>query len=172
VSNTKPTVFCHTAPCCHVKVDSFRGAYCLFHQGDDNPDDERSMHFKALTVEAVGTSETSVNFYVTAQHNIPEHCHLCYSVVWTTESTFNKPRIYKVSCKTIDMVSVCVCKKNQTSTEPRNCSPRTLFKEYQSTQKFVIFFRSMKYKTAIKTYIYVLILISQVARNEKWEIIQ
>jgi hypothetical protein len=32
--------------------------------------------FIALMMEAVSTSETSVNFYETTQRNIPEGCHL------------------------------------------------------------------------------------------------
>jgi hypothetical protein len=31
----------------------------------------------AVMMEAVSTSETSVNFYETTRHNIPEDSHLC-----------------------------------------------------------------------------------------------
>jgi hypothetical protein len=46
----KFTVFWDVAPCSHVEVDRFRGAYCLHHQGP----------------------ETSVNFNITTQRYIPE----------------------------------------------------------------------------------------------------
>jgi hypothetical protein len=53
-------VFCDVAPCSHVEVDRrFRGAYCVHHQGD-------------LMMEAVGPSETSINFNVTTWRYIPE----------------------------------------------------------------------------------------------------
>jgi hypothetical protein len=59
----KMTVFWDVAPCGLVEVDRhFRGAYCLHHQ-------------VALMVEAVSTSETSVNFYETTRRNIPEDLH-------------------------------------------------------------------------------------------------
>jgi hypothetical protein len=57
------TAFWDIAPCSMVEVDRrFRGSYCLHHQG-------------ALAMEAVRTSETSVNYY-TSRRNIPEGCHL------------------------------------------------------------------------------------------------
>jgi hypothetical protein len=47
--------------CSHVEVDwHFRGAYCLHHQGDEGG------------IEAVHTSEMSVNFNVTTQRYIPK----------------------------------------------------------------------------------------------------
>jgi hypothetical protein len=49
------TVFLDVEPCSLAETDqSFRGAYCLI----------------ALTMEAAGTSETSVNFYETTGRNI------------------------------------------------------------------------------------------------------
>jgi hypothetical protein len=57
------TVFWDVAPCGLVEgYRRFVGAYCLHHQ-----DDEYS-----LMMEAVSTSETSVNFYQTTRRNIPE----------------------------------------------------------------------------------------------------
>jgi hypothetical protein len=51
-------VFWDIAPCSHVEVDqNFRGAYCL-------------------VMEAVHTSETSVNFNMTMQRYIPEDSKL------------------------------------------------------------------------------------------------
>jgi hypothetical protein len=35
----------------------------------------------ALMMEAVNTSETSVNFYQTTRRNIPEDSHLCFTYV-------------------------------------------------------------------------------------------
>jgi hypothetical protein len=46
-----------------ITVHIFRGAYCLHHQG-------------ALMMEAVRTSETSVNFNWTTQRYIPKDCKL------------------------------------------------------------------------------------------------
>jgi hypothetical protein len=48
-----------------------RRAYCFHHQGDES--------LIALMMEAVSTSETSVNFYQTTRRNIPEdsHIHIC-----------------------------------------------------------------------------------------------
>jgi hypothetical protein len=58
-------VFWDIAPCSDVEVDRrFRGAYCLNHQGD------------VLMMEAVRTSETSVNFNVTTRRYIPEDSEL------------------------------------------------------------------------------------------------
>jgi hypothetical protein len=54
----KMTVFWDVAPCSFVEIDlRFRGAYCLI----------------VLMMEAVSTSETSINFY---KGNIPEDRHL------------------------------------------------------------------------------------------------
>jgi hypothetical protein len=65
VVSVKMTAFWNVAPCSLVEIDRrFRGAYCLHHQ-------------IALVIEAVSTSETSVNFYVTAGRNIP-----AYSSPW------------------------------------------------------------------------------------------
>jgi hypothetical protein len=59
----KTTVFCDIALCSLVEVyRRFRGAYCLGHED-------------ALMVEAVSTSETSVNFYQTTRRNISEDIH-------------------------------------------------------------------------------------------------
>jgi hypothetical protein len=48
-ASIKVTVFWDAAPCGLVVYRRFRGAYCLHHQG-----------------------ETSLNFYQTTRHNIPE----------------------------------------------------------------------------------------------------
>jgi hypothetical protein len=57
-------VFLDVAPCSHVEVyRRFRGAYCLHHQG-------------ALMMEAVRTSETSVNIYLTTRRWITEDSEL------------------------------------------------------------------------------------------------
>jgi hypothetical protein len=61
-ASIKLTVFWDVAPCSPVETDRrFRGAYCLW---------------AALMMEAVSTSETSVNFYETTRSNIPEDSHL------------------------------------------------------------------------------------------------
>jgi hypothetical protein len=63
-ASMKFRVFWDVVPCSHVEVDrSFRGAYCLHHQGEE---------FIALMMEAVHTSETSVNFNVTTWCYIQE----------------------------------------------------------------------------------------------------
>jgi len=63
-ASMKFRVFWDVAPCSHVEVDRrFRGAYCLHHQG-------------ALMMEAVRTSETSVNFNLTTRRYIPEDSKL------------------------------------------------------------------------------------------------
>jgi hypothetical protein len=60
----KMSIFRDVALCSMVETDRrFRGAYCLHHQG-------------ALVMEALSTSETSVDFYHTARRNIPEESHL------------------------------------------------------------------------------------------------
>jgi hypothetical protein len=62
VKNT--TAFWDIAQCSLVQVDRcFRGTYCLI----------RAI---VLMIEAVRASETSVNFYKSTLHNIPEGCHL------------------------------------------------------------------------------------------------
>jgi hypothetical protein len=67
--STKITVFWDIALCCLLESDQhFRGAHCL-HQGDES-------HLITLMMEAVGTSETSVNFYQTTRCNIQENSHL------------------------------------------------------------------------------------------------
>jgi hypothetical protein len=59
------TLFWYVAPCSLEEIDRhFRGAYCLHHQGE------------LLMMEAVSTSETSVNFYETTLPNIPEDRYL------------------------------------------------------------------------------------------------
>jgi hypothetical protein len=60
----KMTVFWIVEPCSLVQVyRRFRGAYCLYHQDD----------------QEVNTSEMSVNFYQTTRRNIREdgHVHIC-----------------------------------------------------------------------------------------------
>jgi hypothetical protein len=60
-ASMKFRVFWDVAPCSQVDVDRrFRGAYCLHHQG------------VALIMEAVCTSETSININLTTRHYIPE----------------------------------------------------------------------------------------------------
>jgi hypothetical protein len=55
------TIFWDIAPCSLVETDRhFRGAYCLNLQGN------------ALMMDAVNTSEMSINLYQTAWCNIPE----------------------------------------------------------------------------------------------------
>jgi hypothetical protein len=55
------TVFCDVAPCSPVEIyRSFRGAYCLHHQGS----------------KAISISETLVNFYEATWRNILEDSHL------------------------------------------------------------------------------------------------
>jgi hypothetical protein len=49
------TVIWDVAPCSHVEI---------------------AQRFRAMMMEAVGTSETSVNFYQTTRRNIPEDSHL------------------------------------------------------------------------------------------------
>jgi hypothetical protein len=61
-------VFWNISPCSHVEVDRrFRGAYCLHHQGDS---------VIVLIMEAVRTSETSVNFNLNTRRYIPEDSKL------------------------------------------------------------------------------------------------
>jgi hypothetical protein len=63
-ASMKFRVFWDVAPCSHVEVvRRFCGAYYLHHQS-------------ALMMEAVSTSETSVNFNVTTRHYIPEDSKL------------------------------------------------------------------------------------------------
>jgi hypothetical protein len=60
------TALWDVAPCSLVEVyGRFRGAYCLHYEGDDR-----------MMMEAVNTSETSVNFDETTRGIIPEGCHL------------------------------------------------------------------------------------------------
>jgi hypothetical protein len=65
----KMTVFRVLAPCSLVDVcRRFRGSYCLHRLND--------WTLIALMMEAVSTSETSINFYQTTIRNIPEDSHL------------------------------------------------------------------------------------------------
>jgi hypothetical protein len=60
-------VFWDVAPCIQIDVDRrFRGAYCLHDKGDEI----------ALMMEAVRTSETSVNINLTTRRYIPEESKL------------------------------------------------------------------------------------------------
>jgi hypothetical protein len=83
-------VFWDVAPCSHVGDDRhFRGVYCLHHQGGVDPLGslgadvvmecrKRGMVPKTgqtLMMEAVRTSEMSVNFNVTTRRYIPEKLH-------------------------------------------------------------------------------------------------
>jgi hypothetical protein len=64
IKKTKVTAFWDIAPCSPVAVNQrFGGVYCLHNQ-------------VALMMEAVNTSERSVNLYGTTRRNIPEGCHL------------------------------------------------------------------------------------------------
>jgi hypothetical protein len=70
----KMTAFWDIAPYTLVEVDRrFRSAYCII---------------KAVIMEAVHTSETSVNFYEVTRRSIPEGCHLeslhCFSMAHKT----------------------------------------------------------------------------------------
>jgi hypothetical protein len=81
------TVCWDVAQCSVVEVyRRFRGAYCLHHQGD--------KWLIALMMEAVSTSETSINVYQTTRRNVPEesryqtrHCENLKSHVPTFSST-------------------------------------------------------------------------------------
>jgi hypothetical protein len=58
-ASMKMTVFWDIAACSLVEIDRrFRGDFCL-----------------GLMMDAVSTSEKSVNFYETARRNIPEDSH-------------------------------------------------------------------------------------------------
>jgi hypothetical protein len=57
-ASMKMTVFCNVAPCSFIEIHGhFRGVYCCLN---------------TLMMEAVSTSETSVNFYETTWPDIPE----------------------------------------------------------------------------------------------------
>jgi hypothetical protein len=65
-ASMKMTVFWVVARCSLVEVyRRFRGAYCFHQQGDHH-----------LIMEAVSTSETSVNFYQNKRSNIQEDGHI------------------------------------------------------------------------------------------------
>jgi hypothetical protein len=58
-----------------------RGTKYLWNVSTHHPDNAGSKHLWnlvliALMMEAVSTSEISVNFYETTRRNIPESCHL------------------------------------------------------------------------------------------------
>jgi hypothetical protein len=58
------TVFWDLVPCSLIEIDwHFRGTYHPHHQGD----------VITLIMEAVGTSETPINFYKTIKCKIPEN---------------------------------------------------------------------------------------------------
>jgi hypothetical protein len=58
------------APCSLVQDDQyFGGTYYLHHQGDESSP-------IVLMMEAISTSETTVNFYETTRRNIPKDCTL------------------------------------------------------------------------------------------------
>jgi hypothetical protein len=58
------TIFWDIAPCSLVETDRrFRGAYCLHYQNDE-------------MMEAVRTSQKTINFYQTTRRNIPEDSHI------------------------------------------------------------------------------------------------
>jgi hypothetical protein len=68
ISMMMMTVLRDIALCILVESDrSFRGAYCLHHQGDES--------VIALMIEAVRTSDTSAHFYQNTRRNIPEDSH-------------------------------------------------------------------------------------------------
>jgi hypothetical protein len=59
------------APCGLVEINRrFSGAHCFHHQGDE------WSALIALMMEAVSTSETSVDFYQTTKRNIPKDSNL------------------------------------------------------------------------------------------------
>jgi hypothetical protein len=71
VANMNLTIFWNVAPYSIVDIyQCLRGAYCLHHQ-----DDKSATRFTAPLMEAVSTSETSVNFYDTTLCDIPEDSH-------------------------------------------------------------------------------------------------
>jgi hypothetical protein len=85
-ASMKIAVFWDVAPCSLVQVyRRFRGVYYLHHQGD-----KTSLFTHRLMVEAVSTSETSVNFYYTTLRNIPEDglLHHFYLSMLFTNFTF------------------------------------------------------------------------------------
>jgi hypothetical protein len=68
--STKMAVFWVVAPFSLVEVfQSFSGACCLHHQGDE-------LLIGKLMMEAGRTSETLVNFYQTTRRYNPGHSHL------------------------------------------------------------------------------------------------
>jgi hypothetical protein len=69
-SRLKMAVFLDVAPCSMAVIDRrFRGADCLHHRGPMIQAVEKS---KALMVELVNNTETSVNFYQTTRRHILE----------------------------------------------------------------------------------------------------
>jgi hypothetical protein len=95
------TVCCDVAPCSLVEIyQRFKGADCLYEQGDEKDARENCPHLSplpssigpacsyfstrffslglliVLTMKAARTSETSVNFYQTTRHYNPEGSHL------------------------------------------------------------------------------------------------
>jgi hypothetical protein len=67
-ASMKMTAFWDTAPYSVAEIDRrFRDAYCLHYQGSTQV---------IAVMEAVGISETSVNFHETTRRSIPEGCHL------------------------------------------------------------------------------------------------
>jgi hypothetical protein len=64
----KMTVFWNVAPCSLVEADRRFSSYCLHHQGDISVLVLCWRVVSALMMETGRTSETSVNFYLTASH--------------------------------------------------------------------------------------------------------
>jgi hypothetical protein len=62
-----------------VEVDRcFRGSYCRHQQDDDHAEDEGSKHLITLKMDAVSTSETSLDLYEITLLSIPQVCrHVC-----------------------------------------------------------------------------------------------
>jgi hypothetical protein len=70
----KTIAFWDVAPCSLEQIDiRFRGAYCLHHQGALTTN---NTIIRSLMMEAIRTSETSVNFCETTRRNIPEDSHI------------------------------------------------------------------------------------------------
>jgi hypothetical protein len=69
-ANVKMTVFCDIAPSSLVKLTDVSEVFT----------DSIIRTIRALIMETVCTSETSVNFYETTRHNIPEDYYHLQSV--------------------------------------------------------------------------------------------
>jgi hypothetical protein len=71
-ASMKMAVLWNVEPCSLVEVHRrFRGTYCIYHQGDDCPDDGGR-----------NTSESSVKFYHNTRRHIPEDSHLNVKIIF------------------------------------------------------------------------------------------